>query len=1444
MKKLKYFFASAIVLVAVAISTIVFAEYKEQKGDLRVGNTISNKNVSVNAGSSNLINDGDVKVVKTVSKTDAEGVYNVKFDISAKEKENTNTTPIYAVVVFDNSGSMICDSAKRSYAKTSASGHYSRPYTASLGDEKTIYCSNAYDSSVVLNDKWESAVKGTKSFTNEILSIDSSKISYVTFADYASNATQWYKNGDNIPKSVYGHPIGGTNLSDAINKAYNKLSEKTIPTKAKKIIIVISDGEPDYVNAAYNSANKAKKAGIKIYSIGYAVDKDSTAANVLKNVSSNSANDTTNYSFLAGQDNVSNIFKKLAADITTVYAKDATLTDTIGGNFKFTSSNDNVKVDGQNVSFSIDKLTTEPQSFSFNITIDDENITEDGWYPTNDGFNLTYTDVYGNSQKITSPEDPEVYWVAKRYDYKIEYYYDRQIDDTLTKTGKDVKGKEITVSEESIKNNTKEGYSFVNTDPSTGKIVISSTEKNVIRVYYERNSYDYEVHYFFNGNEDESLIDRKSAKYNDVINTYTDKVKTGYKLDRVETLPLTIKTKGNVINVYYVTDETQTKELSYTVEYYKDGNKVANDTQVVKKTKQVLESDTLTVKKGEINVTNKYVGYKFEKTNPETIPNSINDKGVIKVYYVKDMFEYTINYYYNGKIDNSKTESSKAKYETLINTYPDKKEVGYKLEKTENLPLTVTEDKTKNVIKVYYVTDEAQTKELSYTVEYYKDGNKVANDTQVVKETKQVLESDTLTVKNSEINVTDKYVGYSFVKTEPSTIPNSINDKGVIRVYYERNSYDYEVHYFFNGNEDESLIERKSAKYNDVINTYTDKVKTGYKFEKTENLPLTVTEDKTKNVINVYYVTDENQTKELSYTVEYYKDGNKVANDTQVVKQTKQVLESDTLTVEKGEINVTNKYVGYKFEKTNPETIPNFIEDKGVIKVYYVTDENQTKELSYTVEYYKDGEKVTNDTQVVKETKQVLESDTLTVKKVEINVTNKYVGYKFEKTNPETIPNSINDKGVIKVYYVKDMFEYTINYYYNGKIDNSKTERSNAKYETVINTYPDKKEVGYKLEKTENLPLTVTEDKTKNVIKVYYVTDNTQTKNLSYTVEYYKDGKKVENDTQVVKETKQVLESDTLTVKKGEINVTNKYVGYKFEKTNPETIPNSIEDKGIIKVYYVFDESQTKELSYTVEYYKNGKKVENDTQVETVTVHVLEPNTLKVNQDKINTENKYVGYKLEKTNPETIPSEINNGGIIKVYYILDDGQTKTLTYTVNYYKDGNLVKEDTETIYETKQVLESDTLTVKSEEINIKDKYVGYKFVKTNPELIPEIIENKGVIDVYYEKDTFTYEVRYYFNRELDESLTEKKEALYGDKITSYTDKVKEDYTLETVENLPLVISEDESKNIINVYYKIDGQGVIEPIEPPHTSTNNSIYALILLVNALGASVLLKKREN
>ena len=53
-------------------------------------------------------NAGDVKLTKTVSATDTEGVYNVDITVEGKHKEETQVTtaPIYTVVVLDRSGSM------------------------------------------------------------------------------------------------------------------------------------------------------------------------------------------------------------------------------------------------------------------------------------------------------------------------------------------------------------------------------------------------------------------------------------------------------------------------------------------------------------------------------------------------------------------------------------------------------------------------------------------------------------------------------------------------------------------------------------------------------------------------------------------------------------------------------------------------------------------------------------------------------------------------------------------------------------------------------------------------------------------------------------------------------------------------------------------------------------------------------------------------------------------------------------------------------------------------------------------------------------------------------------------------------------------------------------------------------------------------------------------
>lgn len=699
MKKLKYFFASAIVLVALAVSTIVFAEYKEQKGDIRFGNNISNNSITVTEG--NLVKQGDIQINKTVSKIDDNGNYKVTFEVKGKDVEThtSNKKDVYAVVVLDKSNSMC----------------------------------NSYNCS--RDEKWTSAVNGAKTFAKTLHEkIPTANIALVTFADKdgflgifdnAYNDAQVLRNFDNKDFSNvnFGTPNGGTNLYAGLYEANELLTASNIKKDAIKYVVVISDGEPtlyyddngytdgpgSYMDATTERKTKEMAKTVQksaeVFAIGY--DYNGT---ILSEVASGA-----DHVYLSDPTTIVTKF----TDIATIMGKanagtDAVLTDNIGAKFVMTD------VQGNKYTSEKFDITEAGKTFSFNIKINEEDITEDGWYPTNANFELTYTDPKGTTKTIKSTKNPEVYWVAKRYDYKIEYYYDGQIDNTLTETGKDVKGKEITVSEESIKNNTKEGYSFVNTDPSTRKIVISSSEENVIKVYY-------------------------------------------------------------------VTDNTQTKELSYTVEYYKDGKKVENDTQVVKQTKQVLESDTLTVKKSEINVTNKYVGYKFEKTNPETIPSEINNGGIIKVYYI---------------------------------------------------------------------LDDGQTKTLTYTVNYYKDGNLVKEDTETIYETKQVLESDTLTVKSEEINIKDKYVGYKFVKTNPELIPEVIENKGVIDVYYEKDTFTYEVRYYFNRELDESLTEKNVALYGDKITSYTDKVKEDYTLETVENLPLVISEDESKNIINVYYKID------------------------------------------------------------------------------------------------------------------------------------------------------------------------------------------------------------------------------------------------------------------------------------------------------------------------------------------------------------------------------------------------------------------------------------------------------------------------------------------------------------------------------------------------------------------------------------------------------------
>lgn len=71
----------------------------------------------------------------------------------------------------------------------------------------------------------------------------------------------------------------------------------------------------------------------------------------------------------------------------------------------------------------------------------------------------------------------------------------------------------------------------------------------------------------------------------------------------------------------------------------------------------------------------------------------------------KTIKKYIIQYYYDGVIDKTKTIASQKKIGSIIDSYKDKIEENYTLDKTENYPLTIRENENENIIRIYYVKE-------------------------------------------------------------------------------------------------------------------------------------------------------------------------------------------------------------------------------------------------------------------------------------------------------------------------------------------------------------------------------------------------------------------------------------------------------------------------------------------------------------------------------------------------------------------------------------------------------------------------------------------------------------------------------------------------------------------------------------------------------------------
>ena len=977
MKKIFNKFTKILLLVAMVISDLmtpikVFAAEGEavtpKKGDVGINETVSNEgSVTVTKGS--IENPGDVMVTKTVKKND-EGKFTVEFEVKGKDAESTTSVqkPIYAVVVFDRSGSM---------------------------------CSDAEDifgiCHVRRSDKWNSAVAGAKTFATTLLgNFSNAKLALVAFSTRVNTLRNF--ESANFDSVNFGSPDGVTNLNGALNSAKSLLDGA--PANSTKYIVVISDGAPtnsngyateEAANQAIATANKIKEdETIKIYSIGY--ETDSTTSATLKAVSSGD-----DYFMEADSAAVASKFEELAGSITT-YADagtGATLTDNIGSSFSVDANSSNlITVIGSSVS-NTDKfdITEEGTKISFDVEINGDEA--DGWVNVNEGFNLTYTDANGEEKTITygaNEPQPQVYWERNTYNYVINYYKD-EITDTSDSTHylgtsgnlSAFNGEVITLTD--IERNAylpSAGYEL--SDSNVYTITIDKTKDNVINVLYEKIDLNYIVKYFFDGTENEDLrVSTNPCKYGDEVNALDkalEEVPKGYVLDEAKTKEVNdgkyiITDNNTVVNVYY-----KKIELVYGVKYLFEGENGYAERS------DVPSINNINAKYGdEINALDKALeevpeGYVLDETKTKEVNDgkyTITDNDtVVNVYYKKIELTYDVKYLFEGENNYYAERSDVPSINDVDAKYGD--EVSYSDYLLENIPTgyVLDEAKTKGnnngeytitdndtVVNVYY-----KKIELTYDVKYlFEDlnGNYVELGNISGKEDVPAKYGDEVSYSDHALASVPE--GYTIDTTKSTEVNNGkyviINNDTTVYVYYKRLSYGFTVNYHFNGTQFDEVytadaVYGSTLKATDYVVENIDNTKIKNKYneddyfldpnESDNSASITVGTDSNSNVLNLHYIStffEENAeeidksttTKEVTsasqvvdYTITYnnvinnVREGDKVTV-TVVDNLPFEIVEDSsnlTITDEKGNeivgvYNSTDKTVTWTFEETISE---------------------------------------------------------------------------------------------------------------------------------------------------------------------------------------------------------------------------------------------------------------------------------------------------------------------------------------------------------------------------------------------------------------------------------------------------------------------------------------------------------------------------------------------
>ena len=323
-------------------------------------------------------------------------------------------------------------------------------------------------------------------------------------------------------------------------------------------------------------------------------------------------------------------------------------------------------------------------------------------------------------------------------------------------------------------------------------------------------------------------------------------------------------------------------------------------------------------------------------------------------------------------------------------------------------------------------------------------------------------------------------------------------------------------------------------------------------------------------------------------------------------------------------------------------------------------------------------------------------------------------------TNPKSGKNFLFE---INVIGQKGEVSYTVEYYYDGVKDDTKTELHSAESGTQIDSYAEKQIDGYKFDRVENCPLTLQEN-SNNVINVYYVKDDAQTQDTNYTVKHVTvlDGVETEQASDTYTSTAWINEQNPMiAIEEGSLDQKT-YTGYKFDSISVDENATEVASGTTITLKYVKDDAQTQDTNYTVKYFVDGVEQTDDAVEKTSTAWINDNPAMIAIQEEIAPANKYEGYKLaDNQSFPAVDETVASGSEYAVYYVADD-----FPYTINYIDQatGNALQAPV-----TADATFGTEVTAEAVAID------GYVLVNDQQQTITMGVEN-NVINFYYAADT------------------------------------------------------------------------------------------------------------